>query len=770
MTTLKQSSILMVLLLLTITFQSQAQNASIEGTVISNETSQSLAGVNIQLENLTRGAATNANGKFTLENLQVGTYNLTFTYIGFQSKTVTVTLSANQNKMVEVSLRPKAVILSGIQVTALPPSLEVNANIRESEVEEANPRDSGELLRSIEGVSAVRRGPVGFDPVVRGLRETQVGTYLNGTRIFPGGPARMDSPLSHLDPSAIQSIEVVKGPYALTWGAGNMSAVKVKTRPLNTINQVFRGNFSNGYDSNYNAFEESVSLMGNLKKVGYWIHGAWREGNDYTSGDGTTIPGDFLSHEIRGKVAYQLSGASRVNVSLGYQDQQDIDYPGRLLNADYFHTTNVAAKYNYSPKNKTLKSLTVKAYVNDVNHGMDNNGKPTAQPDPDRMPPLALDVTVDADVRVKGYRAAATFQTDNYWTFEVGSDFYSAYRSALQTIDRRNEGMKPPMFPLVDPMWPQTTISDLGFFGRAQHPFSEQWTMSGTLRFDYVHADADTVSDFFANNVSSNLESSEANLSASLTTNYTPNDHWSFGGGVGTVVRTADASERFSDRIPASKSQTSAEFVGTPQLDPERSTQADLWIDFSYPKLRGSFNLFGRVLNNYITLEATNLPKRLPLSPNTVYQYINGRATFWGFDLSMAYRFVPQLKYKMGLSYLWGQDTELNEPALGVAPFSVQTSLRYESTGLPLFVEATIHLVDEQQRVATARGEMPTDGYTTVDFISGFTVWKGISMQLGVNNLFDVNYVNHLNAKNPFTGMQIAEPGRYFFGDLNIRF
>lgn len=753
-----------------VSHQGFAQNASINGTVLNKNTSETIPGVNIQFQNLRRGTTTQSDGSFEINNIKPGSYTLVFSYIGFKKAFVEVNLASDQQKKINVSLAPKPVELSGIQVTALPPSLTVNANMQESEVEEANPRDSGELLRNIQGVNAVRRGPVGLDPVVRGLRETEVGTYLNGTRIFPGGPARMDSPLSHLDPSAIQSIEVVKGPYALTWGAGNMSAVKVETRPLNSINQVFRGNISSGYDSNYNAFEESVSLMGSTGKFGYWVHGAWREGNDYQSGNGTTIPADFLSREVRGKVGYEISSASRVNVSLGYQDQKNIDYPGRLLNAEYFHTTNVSAEYTYEPDDKTLKSWTVKGYINDVQHGMNNDDKPTAQPNPNRMPPFALDVGVDADVNVKGYRTAATFQTDDYWTLEVGSDFYSANRNAIRTIDRRDEGMKPAMFPLVDLMWPDATISDLGFFGRVKRPISDEWTAAGTIRFDYAHADADTVSNFFASNVSSDLESSEANVSGSLTVNYTPNDHWSLGAGIGSVVRTADATERYSDRIPASKAQTSAEFVGNPSLDPERSTQADLWIDLTYPKVRASMNIFGRLIDDYITLTPTSLPKRLPLSPNTVYQYINGQAEFWGFDFSSSYRIVPQFIFKGGLNYLRGQDTELDEPALGVAPFSFDTGLRYEAADLPLFVEGSYHYVGKQDRIATTRGELATDSYNTVDLITGFTIWKRVSLQLGVNNLFDANYTNHLNAKNPFTVMQIAEPGRYFFADLNIRF
>lgn len=101
------------------------------------------------------------------------------------------------------------------------------------------------------------------------------------------------------------------------------------------------------------------------------------------------------------------------------------------MNAEYFHTTNISVEYSYEPNGKTLKSWTVKGYFNDVSHGMNNDGKPTAEPNPNRMPPFALDVTVNADVKGKGYRTAATFQTGNLWTFEVGSDFYSASRNVV---------------------------------------------------------------------------------------------------------------------------------------------------------------------------------------------------------------------------------------------------------------------------------------------------------------------------------------------------
>jgi iron complex outermembrane receptor protein len=326
------------------------------------------------------------------------------------------------------------------------------------------------------------------------------------------------------------------------------------------------------------------------------------------------------------------------------------------------------------------------------------------------------------------------------------------------------------MLMFQDLMWPQATITDGGLFTRGSHTFNDRWKANATVRLDLVSAKADTASPFFRQNVSTDLSSNEVNVSGSGTVNYNLAENWTLGLGLGSVVRTAQATERFSDRIPASKAQTSAEFVGNPQLKPERSTQADLWINAAYANWDLSVNVFARQMANYITLGPTNLPKRLPLSPNTVYQYINGSARFWGFDISSDYQILPELQLNASVNYLWGRDTEVDEPALGVAPFEVDPGLRYEFQQRPVFVEGTAHFVSKQTRVATARGEVPTDRHTTLDLLAGGKFWRRISLQIGVKNVTNQQYVNHLNAKNPFTSMQIPEPGRIIYGDVNIQF
>lgn len=75
-----------------------------------------------------------------------------------------------------------------------------------------------------------------------------------------------------------------------------------------------------------------------------------------------------------------------------------------------------------------------------------------------------------------------------------------------------------------------------------------------------------------------------------------------------------------------------------------------------------------------------------------------------------------------------------------------------------------------QNRVATSRGELPTDAYATVNLRAGVRLPAGVELSGGVLNLLDEDYVHHLNSKNPFTGQPIPEPGRVIFGTLSVAF
>ncbi len=743
-----------------------AQDRSIRGVVRDAVTHDPLPEVNITIENATTGTATSSDGTFELKNLKPANYTLVFSHVGYKYQTRRVNLVKDETAYLKIVLSPSSIELEGIRVIALRPGMRGTARMERAQVRETNPTDIGGLLRNFSGINAVRRGPLGLDPVVRGLRGTEIGIYSDGTRSFVSCPARMDTPLSHLDPSNIADIKVVKGPYALTWGSGNMSAIWVDTKSLkNLANNATHIDLTSGYQSNSNELSEIAAITGKQAGVGFQIHGALRQGQDYSAGGaGETVPAHFLSREIRGKMNLPVPVDGSLTASAGFQNQKNVDYPGRMMNADHFNQWNAGLKYNYEPHGQTVQQVTAQVYANHISHVMNNNGKPTAQPDPDRMMPFAINAVVPTQSTVIGGRAKITLSVKNSLSIALGGDSYTTYKKARRSVTRKDNGML--MF--YDLIWPNAVLTDGGLFVRLRQTFADRLQATGTIRYDYVYANADTSTEFFRENVSDKLKSTNGMLSGAITVNYTLNSAWSAGVGYGSVARTPGITERYSDRIPSSKAQTSAEFVGNPSLKPERNNQADLYLQADYGRVSWSFDGFVRSMSNFITIDPTHLPKRLPMSPSTVYRYVNGHAFFRGFESSLTVQPLGPLQLRGKVGYLWGVNRSLDEPALGVSPLQFDTGVKYTFRGLPLYLDALVHFVGRQDRVAGMLGEVPTGGYTTADIRAGFKVWQRVMVETGVTNLTNTFYVNHLNSKNPYTGEQIPEPGRAFYINVSL--
>ena len=700
---------------------------------------------------------TDAAGRFHLARLRPGAVSVRLSAIGFVPVDTTVTIRPGESTSLLVTLTVEPIQIPGIEVSVLRPDLRRQSLMEQQAVREANPRDPGELLREVSGVDAARRGALGLDPNIQGLMETQIASFVDGERRFPAGPGRMDAPLTHVDALAYRKLQVVKGPYALTWGAGSLSAIRAETQQLPPERSgALHGNLTAGFDSNVNGAETSAGLVGRSGALSYWGFGAYRQGEDYEDGDGNVVPSDYKSWEARGKVGFELAPRSNLVVAGGYQDQGPIDYPGRILDAEYFRTWNGSAEYSLSDDRGSFRGLDVQAYYNTVEHGMNNENKPSAG---------MMKVLLETMTRVGGGRAAALFAADG-WEIEAGADVYSANRDA----DREIRNAMTDMVMVSDVVWPDVTTNAGGVFLRGDRAFSGILDFSATARLDLAGSKAGRPSDWFVDNVSARTSTSSTDLSGAATLGMHLSRNWMLFAGAGSAVRTADANELFADRFPASKGQLSAEFVGNPDLEPERSTQFDLGFDGSYSIVNLQGNVFVRNVANYITLEATDLDKKLPMSPDVVYQYVNGEASYWGFEAAAGFLLSRSWTLNLRTDYLWGEDRTLDEPAFAVMPWRGSAGLRYDMPNRRFHGEALFRVAGRQDRVSDSRGETPTDGWVTSDLRFGWRLTESVLLRFGVQNLGDRQVVNHLNSKNPFSGEQIAEPGRILYVNLGYSF
>ena len=676
-----------------------------------------------------------------------------------------------------------------IVVTAADPGLATEERVAGKDLEERGARDLVEALRDEPALAAVRRGSINLDPNVRGLQEGQIAATVDGTRTFAAGPARMDSDLSHVGPDAVESVQVVKGPYALTWGAGALSAIRVETfRPP------FRedggdeaggwgGRATGSWGENGSVTQGGATVYRSGERSRFVLSLDRRTGDDYRAGDGSTVPGDYRSGGARWRLGFRPGERTTIEYSGGYQEQHDLDYPGRILDATYFYTRSHAVDLDWTAGDggRALRGVHAQVYSNAKDHRMNNDEKPTARPMPGRVPPFGLDVDLPTESDTRGASIHADLEGGGL-RWKVGGDVYDLEQSAHRTVSRRDTGAV--LF--EDVVWPDAEIVDGGLFGQGIWR-SDAVELAGTVRVDRVDATAGTLSDFFLEHTSGEADRTETNWSAALSGRWNLSDAWVLTAGAGRAVRTASVLERYSDRFPSTRFQVAAELLGDPGLDPEASQELDLGTELYLGSAGGastvaSIDLFYRRIEDYITVVPDpTVPRRLPLSPPTVYRYVNGDgATFRGGEASFhgtrpLGRSGQTLGWHADASYVWGRDETFDEPAFGVPPLSVRVGGRWTAAEERGWVDGTVHWVDEQTRVATSRLERPTDGYTTVDLAAGWRVVDrheagGLTLRVGVENLFDRAYATHLTALDPFAGERVLEPGRRVSVGLSYRF
>ena len=703
------------------------------------------------------------SGAFRVDKPE-GTCTLTVEAEGFARHRSTVTGAADLTVALELPT-----IRSEIMVTSSLPELATERRLSGDEIGESGVEDLAEVFRGVEGMSAVRRGPLNLEPTIRGLQEEQVGMFVDGTRTFAAGPGRMDSSISHVGTHATQNVRVIKGPYALSWGAGTLSALQVETlrpefrqRRTNETTSggggfTWHGTAGFTYGDNASNADGHLGLWGSSERFRFYLSGGRRQGDDYEDGDGVVVPADYESTETRWRFGFRPSERLLVEYSGGYQEQNDIDYPGRLLDATYFYARSHALELTWSGDG-AVSEIYGQLYGNHKDHLMNNDEKPTAQPAPGRIPPFGIEVALPTESNTEGGRFKVTLdaaERNLEWSF--GADFYRVEQTASRTISRRSNG-----FVLFqDIVWPDAEIEDLGAWGQAVWS-GDGVSVGATLRFDDVDTSASTLSPFFLANTTGSRQKSDSHFSAAVSSTFDAGKHWSLSLGAGRAVRAPTALELYSDRFPSTRFQLAAEFMGNPDLDPEESLELNFGARGNFGVLLVDIETFYRRIDDYITVAPDpTLPKRLPLSPPVVFRYVNGsEATFYGGELLLRQRVGDRVSWRGSLSYVRGEDEALDEPVLGAPPLHGEVGVRLHALEGRLWVDFATRFADRQDRVATSRFEQETPGWAVYDLSAGFELPRGLKLTAAVANLTDHAYAEHLNSPNPFTRERIHEIGR----------
>jgi TonB-linked SusC/RagA family outer membrane protein len=245
----------------------QGQAGTVIGRVSDAATGAPISSVNVIIAGTKLGTLTGDDGRFTLRNINAGAVELVFNRIGYEAKRMPVTVAANQSTSANVTLTQAAFSLAAVVTTVTGQQRKVelaNAvaqiNVADKLAELPVTNMGGLLSGRTSSVQVLQPGGTGAgsririrgqnsfslanDPIVviDGVRANST----TGNMLSTGstGPSRLDD----INPSDIETMEIVKGPSAATlYGTEAANGVIViTTKRGKSGNTVYNLNLENG--------------------------------------------------------------------------------------------------------------------------------------------------------------------------------------------------------------------------------------------------------------------------------------------------------------------------------------------------------------------------------------------------------------------------------------------------------------------------------------------------------------------------------------------
>ena len=626
------------------------------------------------------------------------------------------------------------------------------------ELEERQADTYEELIGDLPGV-LIEGGPRGVaqEPNIRGFQDEQVVLRLDGGRLNFN---RAHSGRFFFDPDIVQRVEVVRGGRSTLFGSGAIGGViAVETKDASDLlrpGQTTGARLRFGYTDNGEIYSPSATSFGDFGAFDYLAFLGGREaGDDQDDGNGN----DILRSEVDSingllKFGFEPTDDQRFELNLSYFEDEGRIPPNANTTAnldpvdgnDSDRSSEIFTyrlSWDWNPDNSNLVDLSVLVFGN------------------------TLEITDD---RIRDGRADVTeydaigFEVVNRSRFDMGVPIdlvfgIEAFRD--EQTGTRSGGPRT--------QFPDAEATTYGVFAEATFGVTDRLDLIAGLRFDSYDRDvddptlADVDDDFF---------------SPRIGFSFRPNDNWQIFGNVARAFRAPTLTELYNDGVhfpfgtvvlgpPGTPpTEITNNFVPTPDLEPEESTQIEIGARFERANmfrpgdtLRFSANAYYADVENFIDTVVTG-PDFSRLGPPLFTTALgdtfqrNVDAELYGFEAEVDYD-AGNWFGGLALTLAEGNSKEEGDELGSIPQPRLTATLGYRPTS-EWTVGGRVTFAGDQNDVPS--GGRAGESYTVVDLFGSYAPSQGplqnAVFRAGIDNVFDEQYTIFPN--------ELPQPGRSF--------
>lgn len=638
----------------------------------------------------------------------------------------------------------------------------------------ASTSDTARLLEDVPGVSLFGAGGISSLPVIHGMADERLNVQVNGMGLMPACPNHMNSPLSYIDPTSVDSIKVYAGVTPVSVGGDSIGgSILVNSAPPRFAKAgegvLLGGNLGTFYRSNNKAFGGNVSATIATENVNVTYTGSsidaqnYRAGKDFHEAGSATAGSQWLDGDVVGSSAFRARNQD-IGIALRQQNhllqlnasEQKVPYegfPNQRMDLTENKTTivNLAYRGRYE-----WGDLEARIYNQDITHTM-NMG-------PDRMYGSFPGMPMHTDGTVRGAKIQGNILVSETDTVRVGAE--AQYYTVYDWWTPIGGQMGPNSFWNID----YGTRDKTGVFGEWEANWSRELVTLLGIRGDFVKSDAGAVQGYngapiwaidAANFNARDRKRIFKNLDLTALLRYEPAVTQSYELGYARKTRAPSVYQLYpwsTYEMATTMNNFSGDgggYVGNPDLKQEVahtvSTSGD-WHDSDREKWGLKVTAYYTHIDNYISAERCKIsfcdPNKVTATTGFVaLQYINQTAQIYGLDLSGDFLLgkvenFGSFNAKGVLSYLRGKESSTGDNLFNMMPLNAKLALIHRLGGW--INTAEVQLVDAKTHVSQIRNEVKTAGYGLLNLRSSAQLSNNIRLDLAIENALNRYYQHPL--------------------------
>lgn len=596
--------------------------------------------------------------------------------------------------------------------------------------------DGASLLKTVPNMTVIRKGGIDGDPLFRGLGGSRLAITADDHHLFGGCGGRMDPPTAYIYPENYDEVIITKGPQSVTQGpglvAGSVQFVRQTPRfDRNTLK----------WDGSVTAGSaDRLDLYGGL--TAGWKYGYARlnlvnnEAENYADGAGKEVHSAYSRNSQNLQVGLTPDEKTTIEASYdrsrGHAAYADRSMDGIKFDRDAWNVS--VARRDLTPWLSELKAQYGHSYVDHLmdNYSLRPNMGMKMENNPDRSTDTArLQASLDFE-RVQA-KVGLDWMGDQH-TLRNGNSMKS------YTLNSRQNDQH---------------FRNWGVYAEGTWLLNDKNRLVAGYRHDTTDA---TYQEKYANYAmvkGTAWEKQTYRMNSGFVRFEHRTGAWTSYAGLGVGERAPDFWERMRSY----------------QLRKESNQQLDAGVIYKVDNLSAGLSVFGSRIHDFILVDNNTMPKARNID-----------ATRWGGEAELTWHFAPSWKLSQSLAYTRGKNTTDNLALAQTPPLESKTSLGYDDGTFSAAV--LLRAVARQNRIAPGQGNIvgqdlntASAGYGVVSLNAGWKLNPNVTLNLGVDNVFNRTYSEHISKATAYdvaaagqVGQRINEPGRQFWLKLNAKF